>query len=239
MSNYLALPLSPPPTFTILFAMESEAEPFLALGQTETIEVGFPSTSRFLNWTCGGACCLVVIAGVSSRHGCDRIGQVAAAVMAREALLLAPTSCLVSAGTCGAVCGSLSVGDVITAATTATFYDHRIPLKAFSTYADGNYPLFDLLPFLPDSTRSARVSTGSSLDMSERDVSNLRRLDIAAKEMELAAIAQVAFELGGQAAGLKVIANAAGDQAHGEFTENLNDVSQGLALSLKHLITKE
>ena len=237
MSNYLALQLSPPPAYAILFAMESEAEPFLALGQTETLEVGLPSTSRFLNWTSGGASCLVVIAGVSSRHGCDRIGQVAAAVMAREALLLAPTSCLVSAGTCGAVCSSLAVGDVIAASGIATFYDHRIPLEEFSSYADGNYPLFNLLPFLPASTRSARISTGSSLDMSKRDISNLQRLDIAAKEMELAAIAQVAFELGGQAAGLKVVANAAGDQAHGEFSENLNSVSENLALILKQLIT--
>jgi nucleoside phosphorylase len=217
--------------------MQSEAEPFLALGQVEPVEVGFPSASRFVKWSYGKAHCLVVIAGVSAGHGCDRIGQVAAAVMAREALILAPSSCLVSAGTCGAVASNLRVGDVIAAKSPATFYDHRIPLEEFASYADGGYSLFDLSPLLPPSTHRARVSTGSSLDMSERDANHLERLDIAAKEMELAAIAQVACELGGRGAGLKVVANAAGDQAYDEFVENLELVSQNLAFALKHLIT--
>lgn len=236
MSNSSLLTCYSSLRYTILFAMRSEAEPFLALGEVEVLQVEFRTTSQFLIWSSAGVDCLVVIAGVSKIHGCDRIGQVAAAVMAREALLLAPNSCLVSAGTCGGVSSGLMVGDIIAAQSPATFYDHRVALAEFTHYADGGYPLVNLAPLLDSPIHCVKVSTGSSLDLSERDSLNLRRLGTAAKEMELAAVAQVAAELGGQAAGMKVVANAAGDEAHGEFADNLDSVSAKLALTLKQLL---
>ena len=65
--------------------------------------------------------------------------------------------------------------------------------------------------------------------MSERDVANLSRLGADVKEMELAAIAQIASEYGGTCAAIKAVANSAGDSAHSEFNDNLGFVSQRLA----------
>jgi nucleoside phosphorylase len=216
-----------------LFAMHAEAVSLL--DRTNAHEIKRVGPMVLYEFSIAGVVFGVICCGESQRFHCDRIGTEAAMLAAHTAVSEFNTSWLISAGTCGAFDPRLRVGDLISAGPIASYYDHRVPLDAFSGYSQGAYPLYEceLLNQQPEVHRGI-VATGHSLDLSPRCQTRLEASGAIAKEMELAAVAQYADEFGYQASGLKVVSNAAGDHGHNEFSENLADVSVRLCDSIYH-----
>jgi len=211
-----------------LFAMNAEAEPFInKVGAEETKRIG---PMVLYSFSISGTDFGVICYGESQRFHCDRIGTEAAMLAAHIAVCEFSTHWLISVGTCGSFDARLSAGDLISAGPIANYYDHRVPIDAFSGYSQGAYPLYEceVLNDQPNIHRGM-VATGHSLDLSPRCQTRLEASGAITKEMELAAIAQYADEFGYRASGLKVVSNAAGDHAHDEFAENLINVSHVLS----------
>lgn len=207
-----------------IFAMHSEAAPLLARTAAEEI-----TPNRYL-FTANGNNYGLAVNGKSPRHGCDRIGTEAAILTCWQASELFDCDWFVSAGTSGAFDSKLQVGDCVAATENACYYDHRIDLDEFRHYARGDYPVYACPQLLAlENINTGRVVTGHSLDMSPRCVENLTALNASVKEMEAAAIAQLCDEQGWKFSALKVVSNAAGDHASGEFEANIGAVVETLA----------
>lgn len=220
-----------------LFAMQDEADAFLSATNAQLVHhVG---AMELFVFTIARSHFGVVRNGKSARHRCDRIGTEAAMLSAHIAHSFYDTDWLISAGTCGAFDARLNIGDIIAASPMAVFYDHRVPLPEFDGYSKGEYPLYLCQYLQEDSTVfKGTVATGHSLDMSPRCETMLKSLSAAAKEMELAAVAQYADEFGLRASGLKVVSNPAGDQGHEAFSDNLVNVSERLSSVLYRWCTQ-
>jgi len=224
---------------TLLFAMHEEAEHFLSLIEHKALAPHFPSLSQFYLATLKNQQSntnfkvLIAVAGTSPRHQCDRIGTEAAALLCYQSLLLAKSPWIISVGTSGGINPRYQLGDIIHANQEACFFDHRIALDSFTDYGWGHYPVYcdsDLLKF--DDVYAGRVVTGHSMDVRDIDAMRFEHLEADVKEMEAAAIAQLCDEFQLRFSAIKVIVNAAGDNAHHEFSANLEAISMKLAHTL-------
>jgi nucleoside phosphorylase len=155
---------------------------------------------------------LSVVASVSGkdpRYGTDNIGLESAALQALALIQDFKPSLIVNAGSAGSFASlGAEVGDVYLSRDCFVFHDHRVPLGDFAPRGQGRFPSSDTAK-LADILGLKRgiVSSGSSLDYTERDLEVFHSLGATLKEMEAAAIAQVGDWLGVPVMAVKAVTN--------------------------------
>jgi 5'-methylthioadenosine nucleosidase len=225
-------------TVLILVAMEAEGTPLLSelegLQQDESGLPGLPAlcysgTYRDLD-------VIVVMNGVHPIHGVTSVGTAAAAVTAHAALQRYQPDLVLNAGTAGGFrAQGGAIGDVYVATAVAN-HDRRIPIPGFQAYERGRTEAFvppGLLEAQP-TWKLGVVTTSNSLDYTLEDEERMRGNDASVKEMEAAAIADVARGCEVPFVAIKVITDIVdGDRpTQDEFTENLGTAAASLRVAV-------
>lgn len=129
------------------------------------------------------------------RYHVPEVGLEPAAVCAYHIVTQVRPHLLINFGTAGCFLESgLKMGEVCFIDSPIFFHDRRVPLKRFLESQEGGYNTVDLSKLKTKlGLRAMRLSSGSSLEMSERDREMLIQQGAHLKEMEAAAIAWVCY----------------------------------------------
>eukprot|EP00198_Chlamydomonas_reinhardtii_P014218 XP_001703555.1 5'-methylthioadenosine nucleosidase [Chlamydomonas reinhardtii] len=177
----------------LVFAMEAEAQPLIqALGLKEDVpaKIVGPAPCVTYSGEHQGLAVHVVWNGKCKDHGVDNVGTVPASLSTYLAVLAFKPDVVISAGTCGGFkAQGAAIGDVFLGSAVIN-HDRRIPLPAFDKYGLGHAALL-ATPHLQAALglKSGVVSSGNSLDYTDKCMEIMTGHGAALKEMEAAAIA--------------------------------------------------
>lgn len=215
------------PKLGLWVAMEGEAAALIAAFGLKPRALPAPLTRYPFRWFEGdyrGLTVRLAIAGRDTRDGIDLIGLEPAAVGAFALIQDFSPDLLVNAGTCGSFASKgAAIARVYLSATEFYFHDHRIPLGAFEPYGYGAIPAHDASALAKElGLGVGAISSGSSLDYTERDLEVFHQNGATLKEMEGAAIARVCQWSGTPFFAVKSVTNLldSGKPSPEEFTRN-------------------
>jgi nucleoside phosphorylase len=191
-------------------AMRAEARPLLeGLDATEAPAPpggdGLPQ--RWYTATRAGCEIAIVVNGVDPQHGVDMIATQPAALSTFLLCRGWQLDLVVSAGTAGgwARHGG-AVGDVYLSRDRFVYHDRRIDLPSFADYGVGGFPAVPASAIARAlGCKEGIVTTGSSLDESDQDRQQIEASGASVKDMEAAAVADVARLLGVPVLAVKAI----------------------------------
>lgn len=175
---------------------------------------------------------MLVTSGKDRRTNADNVGTQVASAMASVCIREFEPDLVMNIGTAG---GFKSAGGEIGSVYTGTklqYHDHRIPVPGFEDYAKGDYEAA-IPEHVKDMYPAAIVSTGSSIDITDREREQLskqaEKMPVV-KEMEATAIAQVCSWSDVPLLVLKSITDLidGGEPSHEEFVRNLKKASDAL-----------
>lgn len=137
---------------------------------------------------------LIATSGKDRTLGLDCIGTEPAAIIANDLISNHGITSILNAGTCGAHSSlGANIGDAHLISPTIFSHDHRIPLPNFAQFGLGAHPTPDSIPALAKELGlpTAILSTGNSLDHTERDLEIFLSNGARLKDMEGSALAWV------------------------------------------------
>lgn len=222
----------------ILMAMRDEARPMIEALQLEPVEDALDAAlpMRCYSGWVDGIRVSLGIAGVDARYDVDHIGSEAAGILALETLRYFQPDLLISAGTAGGFAAlGADIGTVYLSERMFVFHDRHVPLDGFRQSAVGEYPALDVSAMAETlGLPTGVVSTGSSLQKSERDLQVIQQYRAVAKEMEAAAIAWVAMLYDVPMMAVKSITNLVDEEnrSEAEFVKHFECASAALARQL-------
>ncbi|KXZ47923.1 hypothetical protein GPECTOR_32g536 [Gonium pectorale] len=173
--------------------MEAEAQPLIqALGLKEDAppKIVGPAPCVTFSGEHDGLKVHVVWNGKDRDTGVDNVGTVPASLSTYLAVMAFKPDVVISAGTAGGFkAQGAAIGDVFLG-TAVINHDRRIPLPNFDKYGIG-YSLCLATPGLQEalSLKQGVVSSGNSLDYTDKCMEIMAQHSVAVKEMEAAAIA--------------------------------------------------
>ena len=230
-----------------LFAMEVEGRAFatqLGLVDEGRLDPDLPASWLSGEWRNeeGHSIRLAAgFAGADEVEGCDCIGTNAATLVSYLLCRRFQPDLLVNAGTCGGFHDrGAKVGDVHLGSGAYLFHDRRIPLAAFEGYGIGRIPALpveDLCRVL--GAKPGVVSSGDSFTTNTDEIEFFARENVVAKEMEAAAIARVARDLGVPFLTVKAVTDLVDHpekQSSEMFEQNLQMVTRDLGDRLVRLV---
>ena len=229
------------------FAMEGEARGLieaLELDEQGHLQPGLPSKwYRGILPMMGMEETLEVAVGVAGEDpelACDRIGTDSAVMTSYLLTREFRPDLLVNAGTCG---GFLKrggrIGAVYLASKAFLFHGRVIPLPGFKEYGVGR------IPALPASglteaidVMQGVVSTSDSFTATPQELAFFDSEDVVAKEMEAAAIARLARDIGVAFLAIKAVTDLVDhpEEEHVAFLKNYQEVTSVLTQRLLGLI---
>lgn len=218
----------------VLIAMEAEGMQLLnELSELREDDTGLPDLPALCyTGTFRGLEVVVVMNGQHPIHGVTSVGPTAAAVTAYAALRRFKPDLLLNAGTAGGFQRQGgAIGDVYVS-TAVALHDRRIPIPGFESYEHGHLATFTPEGLLKVETtwKEGIVTTSNSLDYTPEDEARMRSNGASVKEMEAAAIADVASGCKVPFMALKVITDIVDGNrpTQDEFTENLGKAAESL-----------
>jgi len=147
---------------------------------------------------------------------------------------------VINAGTAGGFSSQgCKIGDVYLSEGEFCYHDRRIPIPGFDKYGIGSYPSFDTSEIAKElNLKTGRISTGNSLDHTEKDLEVIESNKAVIKEMEAAAIAWVCKILNTPMFAVKAITDLLdGERAtETQFSENFNLASGNLQKSVQEIL---
>jgi nucleoside phosphorylase len=193
----------------LVMALRSEAQPLIdALEATpHPTEIDEPLPTRWFTAARSGVEVVVATNGVDPDHGVDAIATQPAALTTYATCLRWPMDLVVSAGVAGgwARCGA-SVGDVYVSRDRFVYHDRRIELEDFAPYGVGSFPALDTSKLADElGFRQGIVTTSNSLDETDADRLMIATSGACVKDMEAAAVADVARLFGRPVMAVKAI----------------------------------
>lgn len=219
---------------TLLMAMQQEAQPIIDSLQLVEVEQAIHQQlpMRCYQRQVGTFKLSLIVSGLDDRHQVDNIGSEAATLMAYEAITQLKPDLLISAGTAGGFAKKgAKIGTVYVSEEHFVYHDRHVPLPGFDQSAVGKYPAAKVSRLATNlHLKSGVISTGSSLEKSDKDVLVINEHDAVAKEMEAAGIAWVAMLFKVPMMALKSITNLIDEdnKSEAEFVKNLEKSSQAL-----------
>ncbi len=222
-------------------AMEKEAQGVLAalgLKPLKSPDKRLP----FLYYEGKVAGCPVVasVSGKDPRYGTDNIGLESAALQAMALMQGFKPRLVVNMGTAGSFASlGAEIGDVYLSRDCFVFHDHRVPLGEFEPRGQGRFPSADTAALAEAlGLKRGIVSSGSSLDYTERDLEVFHSLGATLKEMEAAAIAQVGDWLGVPVLAVKAVTNLLDrtPDSASAFTRNLETACAALTRDVPRVV---
>ena len=227
----------------ILVAMPEEAQWLIQELKLKRHDLGLNPNLGLESYTgrCGQRDIYLIINGTDYQHGVSRVGTESATLSTYEIITQLNPDTIISAGTAGGYAErGAKIGDVYLSKGKFYFHDRHIPLSAsYESYSQGGYPsleLYELAHAL--NLKLGTVSSGNSLELSPSEADTLAQLDAEVKEMEAAAIAQVARLFGIRVLAVKSITDLIG-QSHSaseQFSTNFALACKQLAISIKQII---
>lgn len=223
-------------------AMKAEAQPLIeALGLHYYSAIDRLPHLLFASGRVGQIELHIVIHGQDNRFLVDRVGTENATLAAFKLIEHCQPNMIINAGTAGGFQNKgAEIGDVYLS-SGVVFHDHRIPLGNFREYGRGAFPVINAPQLLHDlSLKSGVVSTGNSLDLVAADLENMVATGAAVKDMEAAAIAQVAYDQQVPFMAVKSVTDLVDSPCDvGEvFLKNLSLASGNLANRVNELIVR-
>ena len=218
----------------IIMAMEVEALPLITRLRIASppIVIEPPLSIVAYQGSFESAIVTIVVNGKDKRYAVDSIGTQPATLAAFLAIKKFQPDCIINAGTAGGFQKKGGViGDVYVSAGSICYHDRRILLPGFREYGIGSYPVFDVGPMAKQlHCKTGIVSTGNSLDATEKDLEVIAANNASVKEMEAAAIASIADCYQIPMIAVKAITDIVdGDKpTHEEFLQNLAAASENL-----------
>lgn len=181
----------------LIAAMEQEARPLLDIGGFAPLRLEGRHPVPFSRYegNVDGVRVVVSLNGKDSRYGNQNVGLEVAALNAYDSIHRFDPDLVINFGTAGSFGDAAArVGDVYLSGPKFFFHDHRIPLAGYEDYGRGHLPGYDTSVLAKAlAMPMATVSSGSSLDFTDRDLEEIRRNGATLKEMEAAAIAWACF----------------------------------------------
>ena len=229
-----------------MFAMYGEAKSLIDNYGLKEVEGFFaPCPPRLYRGEVNGTEIDVVLNGLD-HYGLDLVGCEAATLTAQLVLSQLKPDLLINAGTCGAfISKGSAIGDVYLSHEYINFHDRRIGFDGEWIKAGvGFYPCMDATQMAADlGFKLGHVTTGSSLDMLDKDLEYMTANNGELKEMEAAAIAFVAQIYKTPLLCIKSVTDLVdgGRATETEFRENLAQASEKLreaVLAVTNYLTK-
>eukprot|EP00803_Ostreobium_quekettii_P008206 evm.model.scf_1725EXC.2 EVM.evm.TU.scf_1725EXC.2 scf_1725EXC:17751-21773(-) len=226
----------------VIMAMAAEAMPVverLGLKKDDPPRLKPPAPCTSYSGEFSGLKVTVVHSGTCRTHGVDNIGTVAAGLTTYLALLEFSPDLVISAGTAGGFnAKGACIGDVFVSSACVN-HDRRIEIPGFKEYGLGlthSYSTANLRAAL--GLKSGVVSSGNSLDYTDKCMEIMKGSDAAVKEMEAAAVAWAAQLFQKPMFCAKSITDIVdGDRpAHEEFLENLQTAAAALQSTLPKIL---
>jgi len=234
---------SPIERVAILMAMTEEAAPVIKTLKLAPCELNLNPALGLVSFTgfIANQQIYLIINGRDPDHHVARVGTEAATLCAYEVITRLKPDTLISAGTAGGYAErGANIGDVYMASDEFNFHDRRITLSpAYEAYAQGHYPCLETHAIASSlNLKLGRISSGNSLSISPEDQAVIDALGSHAKEMEVAAIAQVARFFKVRVCAVKAITNIAGVEANAaeQFETHFRLATQALARTLPSII---
>jgi nucleoside phosphorylase len=197
-------------TIGVVMAMRAEARPVLdALGAVAAAPPpgAEPLPQRWFRARRRGVEVVVVVNGVDPHHAVDSIATQPAALSTFLLCREWSPDLVVTAGAAGgwARCGG-EVGDVYLSRDRFVYHDRRIELPGFAEYGVGSYPAVPASRLARElGLKQGVVTTSNSLDESDDDRRLIAASGASVKDMEGAAVADVARLMGVPVLAVKAI----------------------------------
>lgn len=137
---------------------------------------------------------IFIVQGIDPRFGVETVGTEAATLATQLAIQTFNPNLILNAGTAGAFASrGAKIADVYLSKGTCSFHGRRIPIPGYQEYGVGSYPLLNVSKLASRlGLKQGIISTGSSLDMTPSDKTQIEGSGATLKDMEAAAIAYVA-----------------------------------------------
>lgn len=227
----------------IAFAMEAEATPFitkLGLIKDDPPKIAGPAPCvTFSGALPSGLKVHVVWNGKCSTNAVDNVGTVPACLSSYLAIMAFQPDLVISAGTAGGFKSQgAAIGDIFLSKEIVN-HDRRIPIPGFDKYGIGLIKS----PSVPNlqaalGLKLGVVSSGNSLDYTDKCMEIMGQHQAAVKEMEAAAIAWVCELFGTPLLCIKSITDIVdgGRPSQDEFLENLHTAAAALQENLPKVL---
>ncbi|KAG1668480.1 hypothetical protein FOA52_005253 [Chlamydomonas sp. UWO 241] len=234
--------MAPIQSVLLVFAMEAEATPFikvLDLKKDEPAKIAGPAPCVTYTGSHGDLKVHVVWNGKCAINDVCNVGTVPAALASYLAILAIQPDLVISTGTAGGFkAQDAHIGDIFLS-TSVINHDRRIPIPGFDMYGMGHRTS----PSCPNlqaacGFKKGVVSSGNSLDFTDKCMAIMIEHKVAVKEMEAAAIAWVCELFGKPLICVKSITDIVdgGRPSQDEFLENLHAAAVALQGALPKVL---
>lgn len=179
----------------LIVAMSLEAKPILAALNMKSVGNLFDSRLPLVAYQPSDYKNITLVSpGICPINKIDRIGTQAAALAAWESIRLLNPDLIINAGTAGGFKRhQANIGDIYVSTESFKYHHRHIPIKGFENFQVGNFQCVEA-PQLAQAIGAKRgiISTGDAVVASSLDNECMQSNNAHCKEMEAAAIAEVA-----------------------------------------------
>lgn len=177
----------------LYIAMQDEAQGLLDALESSPLSTQ-PVIGTYYQARYQGRHLLLAISGKDRATGVDCVGTEPAAVIANDLILNHGITHLLNVGTCGAHSSlGAEIAEAFLISPVIFNHDHRIPLPKFDQFGLGAHPTPAEIPALAEEHQlpTAILSSGNSLDHTDRDLEIFLKNGARLKDMEGSALAWV------------------------------------------------
>lgn len=216
-------------------AMKQEANLVIKDLKMNCVEGGFgdPLPFELYKGIVKGSEVYLALSGIDKIYKVDNVATQPATLLAYLTIEKLKPNLLINAGTAGGFKRKgANIGSVYISTGYFKYHDRRIPIPNFKEYGIGNYPAARIDRMAKElHLKPGIISTGNSLDITDKDLEIIRANDADVKEMEAAAIAWVGMLYGTPFLALKSITDLIDTDrpTQEEFLKNLDIASKNLS----------
>lgn len=226
----------------MLCALEIEANPIIQLLKMQEQHDVFDERLRFRFFVSQSypEICMVLFGKCPSAN-IDRIGTQIAALATWETIKTLNPKTVASVGTAGGFSSKgAKIADVFLSDGPIYFHGRHIPVPEYSEYELGKFCSMTMKNINGNVKRGV-ISSGDSIPLSPNDQEKMRMIGTDAKDMEAAAVAEIAQLAGVPIFALKSISDFvdSADRTHQQFIANYKAATKSLAESVELLITNK
>lgn len=247
--SFPSFPNTPIQRIVILVAMPEEATPIIKILNLKPCDLGLDPHLNLVTYhgTFQGRAIHLVVNGTDPIYGVAQVGTDTAVLSTYETIRKLKPDTIISAGTAGGYKSrGAMIGDVYIGSGSFVFHDRRIPCgQGYIDYGQGFYPCLSA-PALVNALqlKSGIISTGNSLSLSAMDNDIIQKNGAVAKDMEVAAIANVARQFNVRVMAIKGITNLAslsadaGQAFESNFDSTVDKIAQKIPGVLQFILGK-
>lgn len=228
MSFYLAM----------LCALEIEAVPIIGSLKLSEEKSPFDSRLGFRFFVSAISKVCLVQFGKCPKHGIDRIGTQIASLAAWETIKTLKPKVIASVGTAGGFKNKgASIGDVFISNDKICFHGRHVPVPEYKSYELGSFPSHILKNL--GQLKKGFISSGDSVPLNKNDQKRMIELGTDAKDMEAAAVAEVACLANVPMLAVKSISDFvdSAEHTHSQFMANFKEATKKLAEAINFLVS--